>query len=371
MDDDPLPAYMFASWLSFLIPAAYLCVHGPDAIAALLNWLALTIDRPLLPTGEVFVVAVSAVLVVFCAVLYTGYLLFTFVPPAEGSPVLTLFGALIASIISMLIFPFSAWVWGGVWESRIAAGVFPLLGWTLYAICVLRTEAALKRPYVLFFRRFDSFADLSILPALLRLTPRRTPVAMLVSGEENEIVYWDPIRLMAYGLHANLPWGGRPVFLRGGEHWERAMQSLLDRSSVVVFDQTEKSEAMTKEAKAVAAAGRPLILLAENATEKADNAGSPVEEIPYHRDRKALVLRIAAVAAIVVVAAWLVELPQQIRDKAAEGELIGGLFGAAIMLFFYAAIAGGLLLRKGLSREARRQTAKALRTFLSGAADGR
>ena len=364
MDDDPLPAYIFASWLVFLIPAAYLCVHGADTIAAVLNWLAFAIDRPLPPTGEKFVVTVSAVLVVFCAVLYSGYLLFTFVPPAEGSPVLTLFGALIACAVSMLVFPFSAWVWGGVWETRMVAGVFPLLGWMLYTICVLRTEAALKRPYVLFFRRFDSFADLSILPALLRLTPRRTPVAMLVSGDENEIGYWDPVRLMAYGLHANLPWGGRPVFLRGGEHWERAMQSLLDRSSVVVFDQTEKSEAMTKEARAVAAAGLPLILLAENATERADNASGPVEEIPYQRDRYALALRIAAVVAIVGFAAWLVELPQQISDKAAQGELIGGLFGAAVMLFFYSAIAGGLLLRKGLSPDARRRTARALRTFL-------
>ena len=363
MDDDPLPAYIFASWLAFLVPAAYLCVHGPDAIAYGLYWLGHAIDQPL-SLGDGFVVAVSAALVLLCAILFSGYLLFTFVPPAEGSPGWTVIGALLASGVSALIFPFNAWVWGGAWEARMAVGVFPFFGWLLYAVRIVRIEAALRRPYVLFFRRFDSFADLSILPALMRLTPRRTPVAMLVSGNENEIGYWDPVRLMAYGLHANLPWGGRPVFLRGGEHWERAMQSLLDRASVVVFDQTEKSEAMTKEATAVAAAGRPLILLAENATEKTDNAGSPLEEIPYHRDRYALWLRIAAVIAIVAFAAWLVELPQQLRDKAAQDDLLGGLFGAAIMLFFYSAIAGGLLLRKGLSRKARRQTARALRQFL-------
>ena len=59
------------------------------------------------------------------------------------------------------------------------------------------------------------------------------------------------------------------------------------------------------------------------------------------------------------------ELPRQLREKAAEGELWGGLFGAAIMLGFVSVVSGRLLLRRSLVRQVRRGLADALRVRLA------
>ena len=370
-EDDPIPAYIFASWLSFLIPASYACVHGPDvvadgflSVAALLGW-----PLPMDATLVIFVQNVSGIfLVITSGVLFSGYLLFTFAPPAKASRALTYVAAFATCTLCALLFPFSAWVWGGVWEKRMAAGLFTWVAWLLYFWRCVGSGRALRRHYVLFFRRFDSFADLSILPSLLRLTPRGVPVVMLVSGDENEIGYWDPFKLMTYGVHANISWGGRPLFLRGGQHWERVMESLVDRSAVVVLDQTETSDAMNKEIDAVTQAGRPLILLVEADKppdrESDKRTGGGNIEIAYHRDRRAFALRAALVVLIVAITVYLVELPSQLQEKAAQGRLWGGFFGAAIMLGFVAAVSGGLLLRRGLSRRFRRDFAEALRSHL-------
>jgi len=362
---------MFASWLSFLIPAAWISVHAPGAVATGAFELAIALDEPRLlsPSVLAFLQGLTVVTIFLTnAILFSGYLIFSFAPRAEGSRTSSYVLALVTCGVCMLIYPFSAWVWGGVWKSNMASGLFLLLAWFLYIVHCARIDGALAGRYVLFFRRFDSFADLSILPTLLRLTPRRTPLVMLVSGTENEIGYWDPVKLMSYGLHSNLPWGGRPVFLRGGEGWESVMKKLVSQAGIIVVDRTEKSEAMTKEMRTVAKSGRPAIVIAEKADEREADRGVPegdqVVPVNYERGRGQFVFRLGLVLAIVVAVALLVDLPGQIQEKYEQGELLAGLFGAAIMLGFVTAISGGLLLRRGLSRGARGKIAAAMKEGL-------
>jgi hypothetical protein len=371
-NDDPLPAYMFASWLSFLIPAAYISVHGPDILADGLLRFAYLLGWPLLADDTIVVLVrwVSAILFVFTnAVLFSGYLLFSFAPPAEGLRLGTYVWALATCAFCALLFPFSAWVWGGVWETRMGASSFTLLAWLLYVWRSEDSDRALRQPFVLFFRRFDSLADLSILPTLLSLSPRGVPVVMLVSGTENEVGYWDPLKLMTYGLRATVPWGGRPIFLRGGRNWESAMRSLVDRSAVVVLDRTEKSDALKKEIQTVTQAGRPLILLTEKSNpsygDSIGDGGVGDIEIAYQRAKGALAVRAALLILILAITIYGVELPRQIQEKAAEGELWSGLFGAAIMLGFVSALFGGLLLRLGLTARVSRELSEIIRRHLT------
>ena len=373
--DDPLPAFIILSWLAFLIPAAYVSVHGPDILADGILLVADLFGRPLLWHTTLLEVVrdVSAVLLVLIsAALFSGYLLFGFAPPAVGSRAGTYVGAFAFCTLSGLIFPFAAWVWGGAWHSRMEAGLFPLLAWVLYVLRTVDSDRVLRRPFVLFFRRFDSFADLSILPSLLRLTPSGVPVVVLVSGTENEVGYWDPVKLMTFGLRATLPLGGRPVFLRGGENWERVMESLVDHSTVVVLDQTEKSDAMTTESEAVRHRGRPLILLTEasGASDTRTIRSDIGDDIEIAYRRGSLALPAIMVVLILAMTIYGAELPRQLREKAAEGDLWGGLFGAAIMLGFVSVVAGGLLLRRSLTRPVRRELADALRERLVPSTQG-
>jgi len=373
--DDPLPAFMFLSWLAFLIPAAYMSVHGPDILA---DGILLVVDLFGQPAAwHATLVALvqdvsGALLILISAVLFSGYLLFGFAPSAVGSRTGTYLGAFAVCTLSGLIFPFAAWLWEGAWQTRMEAGLFPWLAWVLYLRRSMDLDRVLRRPFVLFFRRFDSFADLSILPSLLRLTPSGVPVVMLVSGTENEIGYWDPVKLMTYGLRATVPLGGRPVFLRGGGDWEGVMESLVDRSTVIVLDQTEKSDAMTREFEAVRQGSRPLILL----TEASDaSGGEPIRrdvgndiEIAYRRGT--LTLPAILVVLILAMTIYGAELPRQLGEKAADGDLWGGLFGAAIMLGFVAVVSGGLFLRRSLVRQVRRELADALRVRLAPSTQG-
>ena len=75
--DDPLPAYIFASWLAFLIPAAYISVHGPDILVDGLLRLTYLLGPPFLmdDTLVLLVRRVSSILLVLTnAVLFSGYL---------------------------------------------------------------------------------------------------------------------------------------------------------------------------------------------------------------------------------------------------------------------------------------------------------
>ncbi|MEM7217059.1 MAG: hypothetical protein AAF515_01750 [Pseudomonadota bacterium] len=362
--DDPLPAYLIGSWLVFLVPTAYISVHGPDAVEQAAATLWLYVDQP--PPAESvlqFVRGVSTVSVfVLFAVLFSGYLLYSFPLPARSSRVPTYVLALATCALCFLLYPFSAWVWGGVWRFNWPNGLFVFFAWLLYLFSTTTTRIRMNKGYVLFLRRFDSFADLSVLPHLLRLTPRGLPIATLVSSMENETGYWDPLKLTTYGLHATGWYGGRPAFIRGGANWESTVSDLVARASAIVLDKSDVSAAIAKELRTVARSDRPVILIAESDADapSTDTSGVQGTEIVYRRDRRHLFVRSLMVLLIVIAMAALVDLPDQIRDKHLEGVLWEGLVGGAIMLALVAALAGGLLLRKGLSASTQRELRAAL-----------
>ena len=347
---------MFASWLAFLIPAAYLSVHAPDAIARGMETALASLGYDLsAATITTIRYAVSAILFLLSAVLFSGYLSFGFAPQFNRSAVPMYLLALGTCGLCFLIYPFSAWVWGEPWRAHTPAGLFVFVAWLIYVLGAIRAKAGPGGRNVLFLRRFDSFADLSILPALLRMTPRGVPVATLVSGTENEIGYWDPGKLMAYGLHNTGVFGGRPVFQRGGADWETLVAKLLASATVVVMDLSDVSDAIAKEMTRVAKSGKPVIVIGEG-TLPSDLKGLErlrALRLEYRRDARDLALRMALVLAIVLVIAILVDLPAQIAAKNADGKLWEGLFGVAVMLAVVTTYAGGLLLRKGLSRRAK------------------
>ncbi len=364
---------MFASWLAFLIPAAYLSVHAPEAVARAME-LALA-SMGLAPSASIVTAIsyfVSGILFMLSAVLFSGYLSFGFAPQFNRSGVPMYLLALGTCGLCFLIYPFSAWVWGGPWRTHIPAGLYLLAAWLMYVLGAVRAKAGLDGRYVLFLRRFDSFADLSILPNLLRMTPRGVPVATLVSGTENEIGYWDPGKLMAYGLHNTGLFGGRPVFQRGSGDWEELVAKLLANATVVVMDLSDVSDAISKEMTRVAKAGKPAIVIAEGELPKDLKGLQQVQALrmAYRRDARDLAIRLAIVLAIVIAVAILVDLPAQIAAKYTDGKLWEGLFGAAIMLAVVASLAGGLLLRKGLSRQAKLDLRKAIGDPLRDATAG-
>lgn len=374
--NDPLPAFVLFSWVFFLILAAQLVIQVPDYLAqrGCLRLARLTGDPFFLGADAAWIYAVSSIaLVSLCAIAFTGYLLRTFPLPAVGSPVAPYVRSLVVCSLSGMIFPSAAWVWGGEWERGMTNGVFVWIAWLFYLWWNVQREGHLRRPFVLFLRRFGSFADLALLRSLLRLTPRGVPVVLLVGGREDEVGIWDPTSLVTFGFRAILPMAGRPLFLDGGDRWEPVMESLVKRGAVMVLDTTEESPGLRKEIETVRrlrpCLQRVIVLEEEPSKTLGRDPARGLSEhravsISYRRGWWTIALRLSFIAAFAAYVGYCAELPRQLAEKAAEGGSPGGLFGAIIMIGAPSLFLVFLLLRGGLTRKASRALAAALRAAL-------
>jgi len=111
----------------------------------------------------------------------------------------------------------------------------------------LAPRLALKRPFVLFLRRFSSFADRTVIGAVLRCCPAGIRVAFLTptaSGMRD----WDPFRVGFAGLKVWRPLRSMPLDLRASdETWRQAVTDLIARADVVVLDATARGASIETE----------------------------------------------------------------------------------------------------------------------------
>lgn len=100
---------------------------------------------------------------------------------------------------------------------------------------------------ILFLRRFNGFADKSLVLSLLRSAPRGVPVAFVVS-HENDMELWDPLTI---GLAGFRWWRGlesMPLFFAlPHDDWQNAINTRIKEATAIVIDASDNSESMAYE----------------------------------------------------------------------------------------------------------------------------
>jgi hypothetical protein len=354
-------AYLVFSWVFFVIVSAKLVVGIPYHLSDSGSSMAIYI-------------ASSTILGLLFAIAFSGYLLRLFPLQALGSPAAAYLWSFVACSVSGMIFPFAAWVWEGKWRLGLQNGLFLWFAWFLYLWWNTARERNLRRPFVLFLRRFGSFADLSVMLSVLRKAPCGYPVVMLVGENDPDVGVWDPISLVSFGFRAIIPLAGRPLFLNGGKRWKEVFESLAYRSAAVVLDATdlEESEHLRWELQSIAQckSAVSVILLFNEEVETRHPPLIPqglknrAITIQYGRGRLFLARGLGFTVATVAIVGYRVDILQQLSDAAAQGKLAGAIFGAFVMLGGLSLFLLFLTLRRGLSQRSRRDIADAFHAAL-------
>jgi hypothetical protein len=119
-----------------------------------------------------------------------------------------------------------------------------------------RPRAFLDRPFVLFLRRFSTFADRTVIALVLRQAKAGVPVVFLTPTHSRP-KDWDPFVVGFAGLKLLHPMRSVPMVLRArDEDWQRAAQELIGRAQTVLVDASEGSAALGIEAEMIEKAGR-------------------------------------------------------------------------------------------------------------------
>ena len=113
------------------------------------------------------------------------------------------------------------------------------------------------RPFILYLRRFSSFADRTVIAEILRAAPRRVPVVFIASPEDRP-GNWDLFVWSFSGMRLTDPRATIPVQFRTPNLcWEEAVGRLISEAAFVVVDVTEVSESLETEARLVAQHASP------------------------------------------------------------------------------------------------------------------
>jgi len=138
--------------------------------------------------------------------------------------------------------------------------LFVLVAWMVGAFAPfimrhLSPKRAIRQPFVLFLRRFSTFADRSVVGALLKCAPAGKPVAFL-TPTTSAVSDWNPFRIGLAGLKAWRPFFSMPIDLRAPDKdWKTTAKDLISRAEVVVLDASESSDALEDEIAMVRAGG--------------------------------------------------------------------------------------------------------------------
>jgi len=130
--------------------------------------------------------------------------------------------------------------------------LFALLTWMIGAFAPfmmrhLSPKRAIRRPFVLFLRRFSSFADRSVVSALLKCSPAGKPIAFL-TPTASAVRDWNPFQIGLAGLKVWRPFFSMPIDLRSPDKdWKKSAMDLISRAEIVVLDASESSDAMEDE----------------------------------------------------------------------------------------------------------------------------
>lgn len=114
----------------------------------------------------------------------------------------------------------------------------------------------LEKPFVLFLRRFSTFADRSVNNALLKVTPAGKPVAFL-TATQSRAKDWNPFQVGFSGIKIRKPFLSMPIILRStNENWKNSAAELIRKSEKIVMDLSEGSGAIQTEIDMIEQAGR-------------------------------------------------------------------------------------------------------------------
>ena len=131
---------------------------------------------------------------------------------------------------------------------------------------------SLKKPFVLFLRRFSSYADKTILNFILKGTPAGRPVAFL-TATHSKAGDWNPYLIGFSGLKLLKPIRSLPIIIRSTDlDWKAAAVELIQKSEKIVMDLSDGSSAIKTEIEMIERAEKwpdTVILISEKkATDK-------------------------------------------------------------------------------------------------------
>jgi hypothetical protein len=131
------------------------------------------------------------------------------------------------------------------------AGIFVLVGSRH-----LRPRAFLQRPYLLYLRRFSTFADRAVIAVILKHSPADVPVVFLTPTRSG-FGDWNPFLVCFAGMKFRHPFRSSPYILRAADaDWEPVAKELVEHANLVIVDDSEGSDAIRTELEMIGSADR-------------------------------------------------------------------------------------------------------------------
>jgi hypothetical protein len=119
-----------------------------------------------------------------------------------------------------------------------------------------RPRDFLDQPFVLFLRRFSSFADRAVVALILRQAAYNVPVVFLTPTLSRP-GDWDLFLVGFAGFKFLHPWRSAPIVIQvHDDAWQEAADELTRRAQTILLDASETSGALRAEAEMVDRAGR-------------------------------------------------------------------------------------------------------------------
>jgi hypothetical protein len=119
-----------------------------------------------------------------------------------------------------------------------------------------KPRSFLDRPFVLFLRRFSAFSDRAVIAMILKQAAYGVPVVFLTPTHSRP-GDWDPYLVGFAGLKLRHPWASAPIVVRvRHEIWQEAAYELIQRAQTILFDTSDMSSALRVEAEMLDRAGR-------------------------------------------------------------------------------------------------------------------
>jgi len=174
----------------------------------------------------------------------------------------------------------------------------------------VRNSMGPARPYLLYLRKFSSFADRALTPEIIRATPPNLQV-VLIASPGNAPANWDFLTWAFAGLRVFHPLRDYPLHFQTTDlWWARNVETLVNGARCIVIDQSEKSGSMQIEANILSRIkGHHRVVrlhLACTVSHVAENDVPTVAllAIPYRKTYLAAIPRIVAQLAIVAAAGY-------------------------------------------------------------------
>jgi hypothetical protein len=129
--------------------------------------------------------------------------------------------------------------------------------WSFYMAASLRHARLKQRPFVLFLRRFSTFADRTVVAEVLKATPSEIP-AMFIASPSNRAGNWDPFVWSFSGFRFMHPFRNLPIQLRtSDETWHETVEDMVKKAACIVIDITDVSASIEDEVRLVSTHADP------------------------------------------------------------------------------------------------------------------